>query len=132
MNWRRALPAFSLLLIGVCSSCAPGPGEQAYPEGRAEADNLVGIYAALAEMGKADVLRDHGGSQFSAFKPALAELAVARMAPIAGEMRRLLADPAYIDSVLADGAERARSIAQETIDNVKDVVGFVRGRSAAT
>ncbi|MCP4385513.1 MAG: tryptophan--tRNA ligase [Hyphomicrobiales bacterium] len=108
----------------------PLPSDVDGLKGRAEADNLVGIYAALAETGKADVLRDHGGSQFSAFKLALAELAVARMAPIAEEMRRLLADPAHIDSVLADGAERARSIAQDTIDSVKDVVGFVRGRSA--
>ncbi len=93
---------------------------------RPEADNLVGIYAALAGVTREQVLRDHGGAQFSAFKPALAELAVEKLSPIAGEMRRLLADPGHIDGVLADGAERARAIAEKTFDGVKDVIGFLR------
>jgi tryptophanyl-tRNA synthetase len=93
---------------------------------RPEADNLVGIYAGLSGRTKADVLRDYGGAQFSAFKPALAELAVEKLSPIAGEMRRLLADPGHIDRVLVDGADRARAIAEKTMDGVRDVVGFVR------
>ncbi len=104
------------------------PSEVAGLKGRAEADNLVGIYAGLAGTSKADVLREFGGAQFSAFKPALAELAVDKIAPIAGEMRRLLADPAHIDGILADGAARARVIADETLAGVKDIVGFVRSR----
>ena len=93
---------------------------------RPEADNLVGIYAALAGTSREAVLRDYGGAQFSAFKPALAELAVEKLAPIAGEMRRLLADPGHIDSILVDGAERASAIAEKTMEGVKDVVGFIR------
>ncbi len=93
---------------------------------RPEADNLVGIYAALAGTTREDVLREHGGAQFSAFKPALADLAVSSLAPIAAEMRRLSADPGHIEAVLADGAERAEAIAQQTLDAVKDIVGFVR------
>jgi tryptophanyl-tRNA synthetase len=93
---------------------------------RPEADNLVGIYAALADTSREAVIRDHGGAQFSSFKPALAELAVEKLSPIAGEMRRLLADPAYIDRVLVDGAERANAIAEKTMEGVKDVVGFIR------
>jgi len=92
---------------------------------RPEADNLVGIYAALAGASREEVLREHGGAQFSQFKPALADLAVARLAPIAGEMRRLLADPGHIDQVLADGAGRARAIADKTVADVKRVLGFV-------
>jgi len=72
------------------------------------------------------VLREFGGAQFSSFKPALADLAVETMAPVAAEMRRLLDDPAYIDGVLNDGAERASVIAEKTLAGVKDVVGFVR------
>ncbi len=102
------------------------PSEVAGLKGRPEADNLVGIYAGLSGKSKAEVLREFGGSQFSTFKPALAELAVEKIAPIAGEMRRLLADPAYIDGVLNDGANRARVIAEKTMDGVRDVVGFVR------
>ena len=92
---------------------------------RPEADNLVGIYAALADVTKADVLRDHGGAQFSQFKPVLADLAVEKLAPIAGEMRRLLADPAHVDAILFDGAERADAIARPVLQGVKDVLGFV-------
>jgi tryptophanyl-tRNA synthetase len=102
------------------------PSELEGLKGRPEADNLVGIYAALAGRPKEAVLQEFGGSQFSVFKPALAELAVEKLSPIAGEMRRLNADPAYIDGVLCDGADRARVIADKTMAGVKDVVGFIR------
>ena len=92
----------------------PLPSEVEGLDERPEAANLVGIYAALAEISEEAVLADHGGSQFSAFKPALADLCVAKLAPIAGEMRRLKADPGHIDAVLRDGAERgARSGARD-------------------
>jgi tryptophanyl-tRNA synthetase len=104
----------------------PLPGEEKGLEPRPEADNLVGIYAALENTSKADVLRQFGGSQFSTFKGALVDLAVAKLGPIGGEMKRLVQDPAYIDSVLADGSARARAIAGETMNAVKDIVGFVR------
>jgi tryptophanyl-tRNA synthetase len=95
-------------------------------EQRPEADNLVGIHAALAGKSKVDVLNEFGGAQFSTFKAALVELAVAKLGPINAEMKQLLADPVYIDSVLAGGAARARSIAAETMKAVKDIIGFVR------
>jgi tryptophanyl-tRNA synthetase len=104
----------------------PLPSEEAGLEKRAEADNLVGIYAALAGKSKTDVLRDFGGGQFSSFKSALVELCVAKLSPIAGEMRRLTADPGHIDAILIDGADRARAIAAETMQKTKDIVGFIR------
>ena len=104
----------------------PLPSEIAGLKNRPEADNLVGIYAALADRPKAEILGEFGGSQFSVFKPALAELAVEKLSPVATEMRRLLADPPYIDGVLIDGADRARVIAEKTMAGVRDVVGFVR------
>src|SRR5881394_401747 len=94
----------------------PLPSEQAGLEARPEADNLVGIYAALADKPKADVLKEFGGGQFSTFKTALADLSVAKLSPIAAEMKRLTQDPAYIDSVLAAGASRAEVIAGETMN----------------
>jgi tryptophanyl-tRNA synthetase len=106
----------------------PLPSEPEGLKGRPEADNLVGIFAALAGLTKEEVLRQHGGAQFSAFKPALSDLAVEKLAPLAAEMRRLKADPSHIDRVLADGAERARAIAAEVMDGVKDVVGLLRPR----
>ena len=102
------------------------PSEEKGLDTRPEADNLVGIYAALQGQSKADVLREFGGAQFSAFKSALVDVAVAKLGPIGGEMKRLVADPPYIDSVLAGGAERAQALAAETMKSVKDIVGFVR------
>ena len=104
----------------------PLPHEEKGLQPRPEAENLVGIYAALAERSKSDVLKEFGGAQFSTFKAALVELAVAKLGPINAEMKRLVADPVYIDSVLADGAARAQAIAADTMKAVKDIVGFVR------
>jgi tryptophanyl-tRNA synthetase len=106
----------------------PLPSEVDGLKARPEADNLVGIYAALADTSKEEVLRVHGGAQFSKFKPELAELAVEKLSPIAGEMRRLLAEPAHIDAILVDGADRAKAIAEPVVRGVKDVLGFVRKR----
>jgi tryptophanyl-tRNA synthetase len=76
------------------------------------------------------VLREFGGAQFSRFKNALADLAVEKLGPIGAEMKRISADAAYIDSVLADGAERARVIADETLHHVRNIVGFVQASAA--
>jgi tryptophanyl-tRNA synthetase len=104
----------------------PLPSEEAGLEPRPEADNLVGIYAGLAEIDKAEVLKQFGGGQFSTFKTALSDLAVEKLSPIAAEMRRLTQDPGHIDAVLADGADRASAIANETMNALKDIMGFIR------
>ncbi len=95
-------------------------------KGRPEADNLVGIYAALSDKTKADVLAEFGGHGWGKFKPALADLAVAQLAPMAGEMRRLIDDPATIDGILRDGGERAAALAEKTMHDVRRIVGFIR------
>ena len=92
--------------------------------GRAEAANLVGIFAALADRSAGDVLAEYGGQGFAAFKPALSELAIAVLSPIAAELRRLMADPGHVDSVLAAGAERAAEIADPVVDEVHEIVGL--------
>ncbi len=94
-------------------------------EGRSEARNLVNIYAALADMTAEQVIAEYAGKQFGQFKPALAELAVDRMAPIAAEMARLMADPAEIDRILARGAARARAITAPILRKTYDIVGMV-------
>jgi tryptophanyl-tRNA synthetase len=93
---------------------------------RPEAENLVGIFAALNGETKIDVLKTFGGGNFSAFKSALVDLAVAKLGPIGAEMKRLKADPAFIDGVLVDGATRARAIAAKNMAAVKDILGLVR------
>ena len=94
-------------------------------KGRPEADNLLGIYAALSGETKAAVLTRFAGQGFGqAFKPALADLLVERLSPVSAEMRRLLADPAEIDRILAAGAERARALAAPILAETKRIVGF--------
>jgi tryptophanyl-tRNA synthetase len=95
-------------------------------EPRPEADNLIGIYAGLAEMSKEQVLREFGGATFLKFKEALAELATTKLTPIGDEMRRLMADPVEIDRILAEGAKRAHGIADPILAKTKDIVGFIR------
>ncbi|RWC08737.1 MAG: tryptophan--tRNA ligase, partial [Mesorhizobium sp.] len=102
------------------------PSEVDGLESRPEAENLVGIYAGLAEISKADVLREFGGQQFSVFKPALADLAVEKLAPVAGEMRRIEGDRAYVDAVLKDGGERAGVLAESTMRTVRDIIGLLQ------
>ncbi len=92
---------------------------------RPEARNLIGIYAALAEKNSQEVLTEFAGQQFGSFKPALAELAVDKLAPINAEMRKLMDDPDHVDSILADGADRARLIAQDTMKEVREIFGFL-------
>ena len=104
----------------------PLPDDEKALAARPEADNLVGIYAALQGVSKGLVLNEFGGSQFSAFKTALADLAVAKLGPIGSEMKKLTQDPVYIDEVLADGSQRAQVLAADTMKAVKDIVGFVR------
>ena len=72
------------------------------------------------------MLSEFDGAQFSHFKAVLTDLAVAVLGPIGGEMQRMMEDPAFVDSVLGDGAERARAIAQPILEEVHDIVGFLR------
>jgi tryptophanyl-tRNA synthetase len=103
----------------------PLPSTKDELAGRPEAENLLNIYAALADQDRDAVIAQFAGQQFSGFKNQLAELTVARLSPIAAEMRRLLADPAEIDRILKDGASRARAIATPIMDEVKKRVGFI-------
>ena len=104
----------------------PLPSEEAGLAGRPEAENLIGIYAALAGIDSAAVLREFGGGPFSTFKKALGEIAVEKIGPIGAEMRRLSQDTAEIDKILVEGADRARTIAKPIMDQVKDIMGFIR------
>lgn len=95
---------------------------------RPEAKNLVNIYAALSGHTPAQVIHDFAGAQFGTFKPALADLAVAKLEPITTEMNRLMQDPAEIDRILGEGAVRADAIARPILEQVYDIVGMIRSR----
>ncbi|NOX94990.1 MAG: tryptophan--tRNA ligase, partial [Alphaproteobacteria bacterium] len=101
------------------------PSEPAGLEGRPEAANLVGIYAALSGKSDADVLSEFGGQGFGVFKPALAEIVVEKIAPIGAELRRLEGDPAYVQDILTKGAQKASTVADPIVSRVKEIVGFL-------
>jgi tryptophanyl-tRNA synthetase len=105
----------------------PLPQEEDGLKNRPEAENLVGIFAALRGTEKADVLTEFGGAQFSTFKSALVELAVETLSPVTARITQFLKDPAEIDAILKDGAVRARTIANTTLNEVKDIIGLLRG-----
>lgn len=92
---------------------------------RPEARNLINIYAGLSNAAPQDVLSRFAGAEFSAFKPALADLAVETLSPITLEMRRLMDDTDHVDQVLRDGAEKARAIAAPVLKDVKSIFGFI-------
>ena len=118
--------AIALKLRKAKTDPLPIPGSAVELEGRPEAANLLGIWAALSDSNLDAALARFGGNAFSDFKRDLTDLAVARLAPINAEMRRLLADPATIDAVLKDGGERARALSQPIMDRVKEIVGFLK------
>jgi tryptophanyl-tRNA synthetase len=95
---------------------------------RPDARNLVNIYAALADMTPAAVVTQYAGAQFGTFKPALADLAVAKLSPITRKMSELMQDTAEIDRILGAGAARANAIARPIVDEVYDIIGMIRSR----
>ena len=120
------LPALTADLL-----VAPRPAPEPLPvcvaglEARPEADTLVRIFASFANQTRAEVCRTCAGAQFSRFKEELTALAVAELAPITAELRRLLAEPGYLDGVLEAGAERARAQAEPVLREIKDIVGLL-------
>ena len=98
-------------------------------EERPEASNLIGIYAALSDKSVDQVCQEFGGKQFSIFKKDLIDLTISTLIPIGLEMDRLMSDTVYLDRVLFNGSERARKIAAPTLDEVYDVVGFVKSKT---
>ena len=104
----------------------PLPMMVAELEGRPEADNLIGIYGALAGLSREEALAKFAGQNFSVFKQALSELSVEVLGRIGGDMRRLVADPGYIDSVLRRGAEHANAIAGPVLREAQEISGLLR------
>src|SRR3546814_10544901 len=104
----------------------PLPEDPSGFEGRPEAANLVGIYGALTGRDRAAVLAEHGGRGFAEFKQALADVAVETLGPIGAEMKRLVADPAYVYGILRRGADTAHGIAERNLREVHDIIGLLR------
>src|SRR5262249_29481417 len=104
----------------------PMPETEADAEKRPDADNLLGIYAALADREKADVIAEFAGGKFSDFRAAVTELAVAKLGPVGAEMQRLMKAPGHVDAILRDGAARASALAEPILAEVYRTVGFLK------
>jgi len=92
---------------------------------RPEADNLIGIYAALSQQTKEAVLTQYAGKGFGDFKPALADLTVETLSPITSEVARLSKNQDYLKKILNDGAEKARATTAPILEEVRQIVGFL-------
>jgi tryptophanyl-tRNA synthetase len=106
----------------------PLPETVAGLKDRPEARNLVNIYAALSGETPDHVVARHAGQGFGTFKPALADLAVAKLSPITDRMKRLMDAPDEIDRILGQGADRADAIARPILNRVLDIAGMIRSR----
>jgi tryptophanyl-tRNA synthetase len=106
----------------------PLPDTAAGLKDRPEAKNLVNIYAGLSGQSVDQVVAEYAGAQFGTFKPKLAELAVAKLSPITTEMNRLMKDPAEIDRILGQGADRAEAIARPIMEKTYEITGMIRSR----
>lgn len=102
----------------------PLPEQFSQLAGRAEAANLVTMFAVLSGRTPAEVVTEFAGWSFSKFKPLLAELALARLAPLSERMNQLKSDSGYLDQILAQGAERARALARPNIRQIRQLIGL--------
>lgn len=100
------------------------PANEKEGEGRPEAMNLIGIYAALSDQSKEAVMTEFGGQQFSTLKGALSDLAVSKLSPITTRMNELMAETAEIDQILKAGAEKANELAAPTLEDTMKMMGF--------
>ena len=102
----------------------PMPKDIKELEKRLEAQNLLGIYASLSNSTLESSIENFVGKNFSEFKDELSELVINKIMPISKEIKKLLKDQAYLDSILLDGVEHADKIASKKIKNIKEIVGF--------
>lgn len=101
------------------------PSEEAGLKDRPEAQNLIGIYAALQGTSVPDTLKEVGGLQFSELKSKLSDALIAKIDPVGQDIRRMLDTPDELDRILSDGAARARDIANPIMTDVREIIGFV-------
>ncbi|MGH6984487.1 MAG: tryptophan--tRNA ligase [Stellaceae bacterium] len=126
LNMTDTADAIALKIKKAKTDPQPLPATEKEAEVRPEADNLLGIYAALAGLDRPAAIARFAGKNFSAFKGELAGLAGDVLGKIGAEMKRLMADPGYIDGVLHRGAERANAIAAPILRDVFDIMGLLR------
>ena len=102
----------------------PMPKNSEELDGRLEAQNLLGIYASLSNSTLELSIDKFAGKNFSEFKEELSEILITKIIPISEEIKKLIKDKLYLDSILLDGVEKANNIASKKIKNIKEIVDF--------
>jgi tryptophanyl-tRNA synthetase len=100
--------------------------------GRPEAENLIDMYGYFADMSPAEVCTQFAGANFSTFKPALADVMIAHLAPITKHYNELLKDVGHLDSIISTGVEHARGIASTTMAEIFEITGLLQAESNKT
>jgi tryptophanyl-tRNA synthetase len=126
LNMTDDADAIALKIRKAKTDPQPLPATPDEATARPEADNLLSIYAALANTSHEQAIKTFAGRNFSDFKKELGDLAAEVLGKVGGEMRRLLAEPGYIDRILRRGAERANAIAEPNLRQVFDIMGLLR------
>ena len=91
---------------------------------RPEAENLLGIYSSLKNQNLEKSITEFNGKNFSEFKEKLSEVLIERIEPISKEIKKLLEDQKFLDSVLLEGSDKANKIASKKMKEMKELVGF--------
>ncbi|MDE6691541.1 MAG: tryptophan--tRNA ligase, partial [Clostridia bacterium] len=94
------------------------------PENKAGVSNLLTIYCAFSGKSVEEAEREFDGKGYGDFKLAVGETVADKLAPLQAEHNKLLADKAYLEKVMADGAERAYKLARKTLSKVYKKIGF--------
>jgi tryptophanyl-tRNA synthetase len=126
INLKDSSKEISLKFKKAKSDPNPLPYSDKELDERPEAKNLVGIYAALSSKSEEEVLKEYGGQGFGAFKPKLADLAVSVLEPINNELKKLLDDKSYLNTVLKEGSNKASNISSKVLCDVYEIIGCVR------
>jgi len=105
---------------------APIPSEINGLKNRNEATNLISIYASLNDVDISEVLKEFSGKNFSTFKSKLSESVIEKICPIGNEMKKLLKDKTYLNSVLEKGSKKANTIAKNNINEIYEIIGLTR------
>ena len=105
---------------------APIPSEVNGLKNRNEATNLISIYASLNDVDMSKVLKEFSGKNFSTFKSKLSESIIEKICPIGNEMKKLLKDKSYLNSVLEKGSKKANTVAKNNINEIYEIIGLTR------
>ena len=102
----------------------PMPGAINSLAERPEVENLLGIYSSLKNQNLEKSITEFNGKNFSEFKEKLSEVLIERIEPISKEIKKLLEDQKFLDSVLLEGSDKADKIASKKMKEMKELVGF--------